>query len=355
MGEDHDRKSGIAAPASDGAGPDGDALSDVLETVRLTGAMSFVVEARPPWIAASPDASALAPVILRRAQHVVSYHVIVEGACWCQMEGLSPVRLEAGDVFVAPHGDAYALSSTPDLKNALSVPEMLGWFRLMASGQLPFVVEEGEGGAASIKVICGFLGCDALPFNPALSALPRLLHVRGAGASDGDRLSALIDFVTAESRDPRAGRRSVLLRAGELLFVEVVRRHLATLTTEHEGWLAGLRDPLVGRALACLHGEPSRAWTLDELARETGSSRSVLAERFANFVGEPPMHYLTRWRMQRAAGMLIDGNAKVSAIARQVGYDSEAAFSRAFKKHAGASPDAWRRRRESAQRAVRRP
>lgn len=345
----HDRASEIAAPASE-AGRGADALSDVLETVRLTGAMFFVVEARAPWTAASPDGSALAPVILERAQHVVSYHVIVEGRCWAQMAGSSPTPLEAGDVFVAPHGDAYALASAPDMKNDLSVEEMLGWFRLMASGELPSVVREGGEGGKSIKVICGFLGCDALPFNPALAALPRLMHLRGAHAGGADRLRALIDFVSAEARDQRAGRRSVLLRAGELLFVEVVRGYLATLTTENAGWLAGLRDPLVGRALALLHGASSRDWTLDDLARACGASRSVLAERFTHFVGEPPIHYLARWRMQRAAAMLTASNAKVSAIARQVGYDSEAAFSRAFKKHAGASPDAWRRRQDCAQR-----
>ena len=154
----------------------------------------------------------------------------------------------------------------------------------------------------------------------------------------------------AESRDKRAGSRSVLLRIGELMFVEVVRRHLATLTAGEGGWLAGLRDPLVGRALERLHSEPGRAWTLETLAREVASSRSVLAERFAHFVGEPPMHYLARWRIQCAAGLLADGGAKVSAVGRTVGYDSEAAFSRAFKKHAGVSPAAWRHRQIAASR-----
>lgn len=339
----HDRTSENSAPASEAVSP-GDTLSDVLETVRLTGALFFLVEASPPWIAEAPNASALAPAILHRAQHVVSYHVVLDGACWCRMGELEPVRLQAGDVLVAPHGDPYALASEPDMQSGWTTDDMLGWFRLMASGQLPCVVKEGGEGPASIGVICGFLGCDAFPFNPILSALPRLLHVHGA-AEDG-RLSALVEFVKAEARDVRAGRRSILLRAGELMFVEVVRRHLAALPAENSGWLAGLRDPLVGRALAKVHSEPARAWTLDLLAQEIGASRSVLADRFAHLVGEPPMHYLTRWRMQRAAGMLIDTAAKVSAIARQVGYESEAAFSRAFKKHAGLAPHAWRRRRD---------
>ena len=215
---------------------------------------------------------------------------------------------------------------------------------MMASGQLPFVVQEGGAGPERLHVICGFLGCDALPFNPVLATLPRLLPVRRPLAAGGDRLAALVEFAVDESREKRAGSRSVLLRLGELMFVEVVRRHLVTLPEAQRGWLAGLRDPLVGRALARLHTQPGQSWTLDELAREVATSRSVLAERFAHFVGEPPMHYLARWRMHLAATLLADNAAKVSAVAREVGYDSEAAFSRAFKKLTGVAPAAWRHR-----------
>jgi len=345
MAGDHDQASGNpAVGAGTASRPGDDPLSDVLEVVRLTGAVFFVVHAAPPWIAEAPESVELAPAILPRVQHVVSYHVIVEGTCWCRMGAGDPVRLEAGDVLVVPHGDAYSLSSTPDLRSGLTLAQVLEWFRLMASGELPFIVEEGGGTGASLQVVCGFLGCDALPFNPVLAALPRLLHVRRPAAPARDGLGALVDLITAESGDPRAGRRSVLLRIGELMFVEVVRRHLATVTTEDGGWLAGLRDPLVGRVLVQMHREPHRAWTIDALAREAGTSRSVLAERFVQFVGEPPMHYLTRWRLQRAARLLADGAGKVSAVARAVGYESEAAFSRAFKKHTGVAPAAWRDR-----------
>ena len=319
-------------------------LSDVLEAVRLTGALFFLVDASTPWLAEAPASSALAPVLLPRTQHVVSYHVITAGACWCQMAGDAPVRLEAGDVIVVPHGDAYALSSPPSAGGVFPLDALLAWFQQMASGQLPSIVEEGGGGPERVRVICGFLGCDVLPFNPVLATLPRLLHVPRARAAGRDRLGALIEFAEGECRDKRAGSRSVLLRVGELLFVEVVRRYLTTLTADESGWLAGLRDPLVGRALAHLHKEPGRAWTLEELAKEVATSRSVLAERFSHLVGEPPMHYLARWRLQLAAGRLADGTAKVSAVARDVGYDSEAAFSRAFKKLTGMAPAAWRNR-----------
>jgi AraC-like DNA-binding protein len=173
--------------------------------------------------------------------------------------------------------------------------------------------------------------------------VPRLLHLRQAFAG-GDPLARLIEFALAESQEARAGGECVRLRLSELMFVEVVRRHLAALPAEQTGWLAGLRDRSVGRALACLHERPGDDWTLQKLAKTVGLSRSALAERFTHFVGDPPMQYLTRWRMQVAARLLADGEAKVSAVALRVGYDSEAAFSRAFKKAAGLPPAAWRNR-----------
>jgi AraC-like DNA-binding protein len=342
MSGHHDQASGPLATAAEV-----DALSDVLEVVRLTGALFFLVDGSTPWVAGAPDSHTLGPAILPRAQHVVSYHVLIAGTCWCQMAGESPVRLDAGDVIVVPHGDAYSLCQPLGLMPDVTLDQALEWFRQMASGHLPFVVEEG-GGGERLKVVCGFLGCDALPFNPVLAALPRILRVRRPSSATGDRLGSLIDLAIEESRDKRAGSRSVLLRIGELMFVEVVRRYLTTLTTEQGGWLAGLRDPIVGRALACLHKDSHLSWTIERLAREVGASRSVLAERFTHFVGEPPMHYLTRWRMQRAAGLLSDSSEKVAAIARQVGYDSEAAFSRAFKKTAGIAPAVWRSRASAA-------
>lgn len=359
MSGHHDQASGPRAQAAEDVAPssalaarastaaeraDADPLSDVLEAVRLTGALFFVVDASPPWVAEVPESAALAPAILPRVQHVVSYHVVTEGACSCQMPAEAAVRLEAGDVIVVPHGDAYVLSSAPNIGSGLTLDQTLTWFREMASGQLPFVVEEGVGGSERLHIVCGFVGCDALPFNPVLDTLPRMLCVRRPRAAENDRLAALIEFAVGESRHPQPGSRSVLLRIGELMFVEVVRRYLMSLMPEESGWLAALREPLVGRALARLHQQPSHPWTLEKLAREIATSRSVLAERFTHLIGEPPMRYLMRWRMQLAAGLLADGRAKVSAVAREVGYDSEAAFSRAFKKLTGVSPAAWRTR-----------
>jgi AraC-like DNA-binding protein len=216
----------------------------------------------------------------------------------------------------------------------------------MAEGRLPPVVEEGGGGSERIGVVCGSLGCDALPFNPVVATLPRLVHLR-LPHGGADHLGALIELAAAESREARPGTRSVLLRLGELMFVEVIRRTLSSASAEQGGWLAGLRDPVVGRALALLHERPARAWTLDDLSREVGTSRSVLTERFTSLIGQAPMHYLASWRMLLAARRLDDSGAKVSAAAREVGYESEAAFSRAFKRLTGVAPAAWRSRRST--------
>ena len=321
-----------------------DTLSDVLEVVRLTGALFFLVDARTPWVAEAPASTHLAPVILPRAQHVVSYHVVSQGVCWCESPGHAALRLDTGDVLVVPHGHPYQLASACGLRTGWTTDEALGWFRAMANGQLPFVVTEGGDGAERLQLVCGFLGCDALPFNPVLTTLPSLLRVRLHGDS-GPRLNALLEFAVAESNRVRPGSRSVLLRIAELVFVEVLRSYLTTASEDGANWLGGLRDPVVGRALARMHAEPARAWTLPDLARDVGTSRSVLAERFASFVGHPPMLYLTRWRIQLAASRLAAGATPVSAVASEVGYESEAAFSRAFKKVTGVTPASWRSRR----------
>ena len=321
-----------------------DTLSDVLETVRLTGAIFFLVDARTPWVAEAPASTDLVPAILPAAQHVVSYHVVSEGACWCESPGLSPMRLETGDVLLVPHGHPYQIASTCGLRTGLTLDEGLAWFRAMADRRLPFVVTEGGDGPERLRLVCGFLGCDALPFNPVLTTLPALMRVRLHGDSSS-RLHALLDFAVAESNCDSPGSRSVLLRIAELVFLEVLRSYLTTESDNRASWLAGLRDVVVGRALARLHAEPARAWTLPDLAREVGASRSVLAERFASFVGYPPMSYLTHWRMQLAASRLAAGAAPVSAVASDVGYESEAAFCRAFKKVTGVTPASWRSRR----------
>jgi AraC-like DNA-binding protein len=342
VGRGHDPSSGSHARAS---GIEGDLLSEVLRSVRLTGALFFLVDATTPWVEELPAASAFAAVLLPEAQHVVSYHIVIQGSCWgwlAENRGAS-IPLEAGDILVIPHGDAYGLSTARGLRATYTSAEALAFLRGMVSGELPSVVSEGGGGPDRLQVLCGFLGCDVRPFNPVLAALPRLLHLPASAQPQGGPLGPLIQFALSETRDRRPGARCTLLRLSELMFVEAVRRHLAATPVEGPGWLSGLRDPAIGRALCVLHERPAQAWTLAGLAREVGLSRSTLAERFTHFVGEPPMQYLARWRMQLAGRRLAEGAVKVSAIAREVGYDSEAAFSRAFKRMTGAAPASWRR------------
>jgi AraC-like DNA-binding protein len=320
-----------------------DVLSDVLRTVRLSGAMLFLVDATEPWRSHAPEARAFAPQVMPKAQHLVSYHIVVSGRCWAGLQGEPLQPLAEGDGLVVPHGDAYVLASHPDAPPGHGDDDAVTFFRAMAAGELAPVVSEGGGGRERTSFICGFLGCDARPFNPILWALPRAIHLRRV-TQPGDRLSHLLAYATAELRERGPGQRDVLLRLSELMFVEVVRRHLASAGIEATGWLAALRDPLIARVLARLHAQPAHAWTLDSLSESVGASRSKLAERFVQLVGQPPMQYLAGWRMQLATRLLAEHSMKVRAIADAVGYASEAAFSRAFKKHTGLAPQLWRRR-----------
>ena len=330
-------------PAS--AGPIRDPLSDVLRTVRLRGAVFFMLDVTSPWSAGMPDGETLAPIVVPQSQQVLSFHVIARGSCWGGLLGGPSEHLETGDVIVFPRGDGYFMSMPPQPPREPNAERALGFMRKMTSGQPPFVVKDGGGGSEKLEVICGFLGCDFRPFNPLLATLPRLLHIKGTQRAPGDRLNRLVEIAVADARDQEPGAESVRLRLSELMFVEAIRRYVATLPAGQTGWLAGVQDEFVGRALGLLHERAAHAWTLDELASDVGMSRSAFADRFTRLVGEPPIQYLTRWRMQLAARLLRDGTSKVSAVALEVGYDSEAAFSRAFKKIAGASPAAWRQRR----------
>lgn len=313
-----------------------DPLSDVLEAVRLTGAVFFELHATQPWVAETPAVAEIVGGIFPGTKHLIPYHAVLSGECWAWPIHSPPVHLQAGDVVVFPHGDAHVVSSAPGMRG---VPDH-SLYRRPREEALPFRVRTGASGAESARIVCGYLGCDDGPFNPLLSALPATIamHDRGDGA-----LSALLAFALNESREPRIGSESVLGRLSELMFVEVLRRYVETIPPGNRNWLAALRDPIVGGAIAALHGEPEREWNLADLARTAGASRSVLSARFTALVGTSPMQYLAKWRMQLAARQLRAGIATVAQIAERTGYESEAAFSRAFKKIVGVSPGALRR------------
>ncbi len=324
----------------------GDPISDVLETIRLRGAVFFVWEPSWPYATGVADGHRLCNHILPGTDLVISYHIVTEGPCWAAVPGEPPLRLNTGDILVLPRGDAYKIASEPQYPTATETAASIDFFRRMAAGEIPPVVTTGGEGPGRNSLICGFLGCDLYPYNPLLSTLPAMVRVPSPTPEE-DPLSPLIHFACSEVRQARGGERCLLARLSETLFVAVLRRYLATLEDRGVGWLHGLRHPVVGRALQVLHAKPERPWTLAELAREVGASRSSLSEKFTEIVGQPPMQYLLRWRMQVAASRLADGTAKLYAIARAVGYESESTFSRAFKREVGLSPAAWRAQRLS--------
>lgn len=324
-----------------------DTLSDVLQAVRLKGAVFFDVDTTAPWVAEAPPAKVIAQAVMPDSEHVIEYHVITSGSCWAAVIGhdVEPVRLTAGDVVAFPQGDAHVLSSAPGMRGEL---DLSVFKRPESPAQVPLLLNLDGDGSERTHVVCGFLGCDSRPFNPLLESLPRILHIAGTDPARSNWLNAFTRFALMEAGEKRAGGSSILSRLGELMFVELVRRYVESLPQESNGWLGGLRDRYVGRALSLLHAQPMTDWTLDRLAKDVGLSRSSFAERFTRFVGMPPMQYLQRWRLQMAASRLSEGNATIAVIAAEIGYESEAAFSRAFKKAVGLPPAEWRGSRIAA-------
>ena len=320
-----------------------DVLSDVLNAVRLTGAIFF--ERRhlhAPWVGESPHSAAIASMVMPEAGHVISFHAILSGSCWAALADSADTstQFNAGDIVLYPMGDANVLSSAPGMRGT---PDLEQYAR-PKHRPLPIVTHRDSEAAEYCHLVCGYFGCDARPFNPLLSALPRLLHLPGA-AERSDWIGHFIRVAVEESNAKRPGGEAVLERLSEMMFVDVVRRHLETLPAEQTGWLAGLRDRFVGRALGLLHERPSHHWTIDALGDAVGLSRSALHQRFAELVGQPPMQYLAQWRMQVASRLLLESTMNVASIALETGYDSEAAFSRAFKRRVGVPPATWRRQR----------
>jgi AraC-like DNA-binding protein len=322
-----------------------DALSDVLKTVRLTGAAYFDILAQEPWSVHSPARDLILPRVLPGADHLIAYHVVIAGRCYASLVGGDAVPLEAGEVVVFTNADAHILSSHAGMQ---AEPPSADFFDIADASRLPFHVNLASGGNASAKIVCGYLACDARPFNPLLEALPPMLKAGEPRRNDNGWLGQFIHFAVAEVAEKRAGSESVLTKLSELMFIDVVRRYIEALPAQNTGWLAGLRDPSVSKALALMHARPSFGWTIEGLARQCGVSRSVLAERFVQLVGVPPMHYLAHWRMQVASEMLNRRNLNMAAIAAEIGYESEAAFSRSFKRMMGVTPSAWRQGIRSA-------
>lgn len=324
-----------------------DTLSDVLRNVRLRGALYFSVSGTREWAAEAPPAQEIAAAVMPGAEHVMEFHVVLSGACWAAAIGGEPVHLAAGDVVIFAHGDPHVISSAPGMR---APPDAQGYFERRQQ-PLPFTLHldacevpagTTPAGAGDTLLVCGFLGCDVRPFNPLIAALPRLLHLPSAG--DQGWVVQCMRQAAAESTGRRPGGGAMLERLSEMMFIDAMRRYLVALPDGSQGWLAGLRDRFVGQALTLLHAAPEAPWTVEELGQRVGLSRSALHERFAALTGLAPMQYLANWRMQLGAALLRDTAYTVAAVAQEVGYESEAAFARAFKRLVGQPPAVWRRK-----------
>lgn len=321
-----------------------DAVSDVLRVVRLGGAVYLNAEFTAPWSVIGKTEFALCASFLPQSERVVSYHLITEGSCWARVaaDPNSVLQVHAGELLVVPQGESHILGSALDL---VPVPSesLLSDHLETAPGEL--IKLSYGGGGATTRLVCGFLACNETLSNPILCALPRLFKIDMRNDPRSAWLESSLQFAAAEAAELRAGSATVLGKLSELLFVEAVRRCIDALPTDRKGWLAGVRDRFVGHALSLMHAQPAHDWTVDELARKVCLSRSALAQRFTDLLGQPPMQYLARWRLQLAAQELLTGNKSITAIAEQVNYDSEAAFNRAFKREFGMPPARWRKKR----------
>jgi AraC-like DNA-binding protein len=333
-----------------------DPLSDVLSSVRLRGAVFYYVNCGDDWAAQTPDSARLAAALMPGAEHVLAYHLFVRGEGWASTDGVQAVRLSQGDIVMFPRGDVHLLASAPGMR---ALPDDNDWQAQTRDDPKPISLVYHRGllrpaGAETVDdagtiIVCGFIACDLRPFNPLIAALPKLLRLpAGEQGPQAAWVAPMLHQAVSESLLRRPGSAAVLERVSEMVFVDAARRYLETLPEQASGWLGALRDRHVGRAIALMHRRPAQAWSVDELGREVGLSRSALRERFVELTGQPPMQYLANWRMQCGAKLLRESQATVATIAQDVGYDSEAAFARAFKRLVGRPPAAWRRAQRSA-------
>jgi AraC-like DNA-binding protein len=312
-----------------------DALSDVLRTIRLQGALFLNGEFHEPWCVDAPPALAMAPLLCPGAQQLAILHMVMEGRCWIQLHGQEPVALEPGDVAVLPAGDAHLVGS--GMQHA---PVSL---RHVVPVRLPEVAQVRYGGSGEHSLlVCGWFAYERSVPNPLPASLPSLFKVGLGQRPAGRWLEESIRYAAREASTGQPGSSAIAAKVAESLFIESLRAYLETLPAQQTGWLAGLRDPQVGRCLALMHAQAARPWSLELLAQESHTSRSVLAERFNALLGTPPMQYLKRWRLAMAARMLTSERINVIQVAEAVGYESEASFSRAFKGEYGVPPGAWR-------------
>lgn len=317
-----------------------DALSAALNSVRMTGAIFFNAVCTAPWGFVVPPMRRVAHLLAPGTERVVGYHLVCEGEAVICFDGKPDIPIAAGDVLITPHGeDGHIVrngspASLIDDSDAVDDQYLSGRLHTMRVG----------GGGAVTHFVCGYFGCERHADRLFLAGLPKLIKINVRSDTAGAWLESSIRHLVAQADSGRPGHSVLLAKMAEALFIEALRRYVEQLPPEQTGWLAGARDPVVGAALAALHGRPCHPWTVAELAAEAGASRSLLSERFGKFLGEPPLTYLARWRMQLAARRIQTTRNTILQVALDVGYESEAAFNRAFKREFGLPPAQYRRR-----------
>jgi len=314
-----------------------DALSDILRVARLSGGVFFNAEFSAPWCIAAKMAPELCAPFLSASDHLIPYHYVLDGEMYVAVPDHPRQRLRSGEVVLFPRNDFHLIGSDVGLPPVSAAAVVLS-----AENRIVQTVRHGGGGEAA-HMVCGFLGCDSHFTDPIVSNLPPSMILKVDDTPAADWIRSTFQYAAHEVAGGQTGSTAVLAKLSELLFVEAVRHYVRSLPDGQTGWLAGLRDPAVSRALALMHANMAHAWSVEELGRAAGISRSGLAERFTRVIGIAPMHYLADWRLQVAAHKLRDTSDPLVWIAEQVGYESEAAFSRAFRKKFGAAPATWRR------------
>jgi AraC-like DNA-binding protein len=281
------------------------------------------------------------PYLAPDAGHLIIYHFLTEGRAYAKLADGRREELAAGDIVVLPHGDAHRLGNGSPEQPVDAVRTLAG---NLTQG---LKVARFGGGGEITRFVCGYLACEPRLSEVFLSGLPQMLKVHVANEPSGQWLANSIRFSVGEVNESHAGSGLVLAKLSEVLFVETLRRYINALPPGQTGWLAGARDPVIGQALALLHKESATPWTISDLARRVGLSRTRLAERFRHFLGESPMNYLAQWRLKLGAEMLQSTEESVAEIAAAVGYGSEAAFNRAFKREFDCPPAQFRRSRKT--------
>jgi AraC-like DNA-binding protein len=318
-----------------------DVLSEVLRVVRLEGALFFNGEFSAPWCLSSSQSTAMAPYLSPEAGHLIIYHLLTEGRAYVRLPEGRREELTAGDIVVFPHGDAHVLGNGSP---ARPVDSLQTFGKNLTQG---LKLARFGGGGEVTKFVCGFMTCDPRLCEVLLAGLPRILKVHITNEPSGQWLKNSIRFSVGEGDESNAGSGLVLAKLAEVLFVETLRRYISDLPPDEIGWFAGARDPIIGEALALLHKEPAEPWTVSDLARRIGLSRTRFAERFRHFLGESPMAYLAQWRLKLGAEILRSTEDSVAQVAGAVGYGSEAAFNRAFKREFDCPPAQYRRQRKA--------